>query len=93
MRELTQGDGWLLLVPSIAECLNLPWELLPGFDGGFLVADGRVAIRRSTWEPMPAPSGGLVAPPFTDPLLCLCTAGPAGARLREGRRNHPAHRR
>ena len=27
--------------------LNLPWELLPGRDGRFLVADGRWAIRRA----------------------------------------------
>lgn len=52
------------MVSSIPECLNLPWELLPGLDAGFLVADGRVAIRRSACQSMPKQSGGLVAPPL-----------------------------
>jgi hypothetical protein len=74
LMELTQGDGRLLLVSSIAECLNLSWELLPGLDGGFLVADGRVAIRRSTRGPLPAPSGGLVASPTDSAARCISTS-------------------
>ena len=49
-----------------------------------------VAIRRSTRQSMPKQSGGLVALLLRIPLFGLCTAGPARARLRKGRRDHPA---
>jgi len=72
LRELTQRDGRLLLVSSSAECLNQPWELLPGLDGSFLVADGRVAIRRSTRESMPACH--VAAVPARSSMACLMTS-------------------
>ena len=54
----------LLFTSDDPECLNLPWELLPGADGQFLVADARRAIRRSTRVSLPPPSLPLAALPL-----------------------------
>ena len=76
---LAQGEGRLLFVSPAADCLNLPWELLPGAAGRFLVADGRWAIRRATRTPLPPPS----APPAARPLRLLFTAcAPQGDGVR-----------
>jgi hypothetical protein len=42
------GPTRLLFSSTDADCLNLPWELLPASEGKFLVADARCAIRRTT---------------------------------------------
>lgn len=44
-------EGRLLFTSSTPDWLALPWELLPGRDGTFLVADGRIGIRRGTGAP------------------------------------------
>jgi tetratricopeptide (TPR) repeat protein len=54
----------LLFTSSDPACLNLPWELLPGGDGQFLVADARCTIRRTPRASLPAATLPLVAPPL-----------------------------
>ena len=63
------GCPRLLFTSRDPECLNLPWELLPGDDGYFFVADARRAIRRSTKASLPPSS-----PPGALPLRILFTA-------------------
>jgi|GEM_PF-6240701 len=60
------ADGPLRLVFTSTEpdYLNLPWELLPGADGQFLVADARCTIRRSTRTSLDASILPRVAPPL-----------------------------
>lgn len=63
--ELTDGHSRRLLFSSSdSVCLNLPWELLPGADGGFLVADARYAIRRSVRQTLLPAASGPAAPPL-----------------------------
>lgn len=69
--QLGQGEARLHFASSVPDCLNLPWELLPGRDGSFLVADGRIALRRGARTDLPPPVGGLVAPPLRI-LFCAC---------------------
>ena len=58
------GDGTIHLSTKEAELLNLPWELLPSSTSGFLVADGRWGIRRTTREALAPPALGQVALPL-----------------------------
>lgn len=67
---LEQPEGRLLLASTSSACLNLPWELLPGRDGQFLISDGRWAIRRAVRADLP--EGGL--PPAARPLRILFVA-------------------
>ena len=61
---LSNAEGALLFVSDAAECLNLPWELLPRKDGGYLIEDPRWSIRRTTRNPLPESSTPLVARPL-----------------------------
>lgn len=54
----------LVFTSQDPDCLNLPWELLPGAAGRFLVEDARWAIRRSTRGELPVASLPLAAPPL-----------------------------
>ena len=60
------GDNFqrLVIVSEDPACLNLPWELLPGANGEFLVADARCTIRRSTRAELAPASLPLAAPPL-----------------------------
>jgi hypothetical protein len=56
-----QADGRLLVSSASPEPLNLPWELLPGPEGRFLVTGGRWSIRRSSHRTL---QRGTLAPPL-----------------------------
>jgi hypothetical protein len=63
-RPLEQAEGRLRFVSSSSACLNLPWELLPGREGRFLLVDGRWAVRRSVRAELPETGPPLVARPL-----------------------------
>ncbi|OYW75056.1 MAG: hypothetical protein B7Z37_15045 [Verrucomicrobia bacterium 12-59-8] len=63
-QEIGSADGTLLISSSAPALLNLPWELLPSPSSGFLVADGRWAIRRTTRETLATPNLCQVALPL-----------------------------
>ncbi len=54
----------LLFTSQDPDCLNLPWELLPGADGQFLAADAASVIRRARQAPLPEAARPLAAPPL-----------------------------
>jgi tetratricopeptide (TPR) repeat protein len=59
-----RGPVRLLFSSADPDCLNLPWELLPGPNGQFLVADARCAIRRTSRGSLSPSSIRLGAPPL-----------------------------
>ena len=61
---VAEGTLIIHIISTDSGCLNLPWELLPGNDGGFLVADTRCTMRRSTRDNLPDASQQLIAPPL-----------------------------
>ncbi|HVM63022.1 MAG TPA: tetratricopeptide repeat protein [Verrucomicrobiae bacterium] len=71
LEALGRSEVRLVFASVAPECVNFPWELLPGRNGGFLVADGRVAIRRRTRPEALAVASELVAPPLRL-LFCAC---------------------
>ena len=58
------GEGRLLFVSAEPGLLNLPWELLPGGDGQFLVADARWSLRRAVRPDLPPAAAPRVARPL-----------------------------
>jgi len=70
------AGGGLLLMSESPACLNLPWELLPGGGGQFLVEDGRWTIRRCF---RPAAATG-DRPPVAGPLRVLFMACAPGSQ-------------
>lgn len=68
---MSGGDARRLLFTSDdPDCLNLPWELLPGGDGRFLVADAASVIRRARQ----APSAAAAQPLRPGPLRIVFAA-------------------
>ncbi|WP_395745578.1 CHAT domain-containing protein [Prosthecobacter sp.] len=63
-QEISSTDGTLRISSATPALLNLPWELLPSPSSGFLVADGRWAIRRTMSQALAAPRLGQVALPL-----------------------------
>lgn len=68
---IQSGDGRLLIVSNQTECLRLPWELLPGPDGDFLVAGAHWTILRSGQTALLPPTAGSLTPPLRV-LFCAC---------------------
>jgi hypothetical protein len=88
-RPLEQSAGRLSFVSPASACLNLPWELLPGRDGRFLVADGRWAIRRSVRAGLPETSLPLVPRPLRI-LFTACAPQHAGLPVLDYEREEEA---
>ena len=70
-KGIAAEGGALLVASDSTEVLNLPWELLPGRDGKFLVEDGRWTIRRRV-GPLEGPENA--QPAVAGPLRVLFMA-------------------
>ena len=88
-RPLEQSEGRLALVSLASACLNLPWELLPGRDGRFLVSDGRWAIRRAVRPSLPDTGLPLVPRPLRI-LFTACAPQHAGLPVLDYEREEEA---
>ncbi|MFO1484993.1 MAG: CHAT domain-containing protein [Verrucomicrobiaceae bacterium] len=72
------GEGTLIIASAEADILNLPWELLPSPSSGFLVADGRWAIRRTMRDSLPQPKLGQAALPLRILFVACAPTDQAG---------------